>query len=397
MKTTPGELPAISFSELTKTYRLYSSPRDRLVEILTGKPRHFPVSALRGVSAIVPRGAVVGILGENGSGKSTLLKILAGTTEATSGSSKINGRVSAILELGSSFHPEVTGRRNAILQAALGGLSSSEVDAAIPEIEAFADLGEFFDHPVRTYSSGMVMRLAFAVATVVVPDILILDEALAVGDARFQKKCVDKIHDLRANGRTILFCSHALYYISTFCDRALWLRGGEIAAEGGAQEVVLAYEEYLATKSQQEPALQPAAPDSPGRIIATRLLDGAGLPCTTFRPGESWTLEVEVAGDSLDQPLQIHASVVTPDQVTCFVADSRASGIGPFVGKQLHRIRIRVDRLPLTKGEFQVLVFLGDDRGLTLYDAQGQLRFRVESEVWTSGLFAVPAVWEVLP
>src|SRR5262249_19709314 len=158
-------------------------------------------------------------------------------------------RIASILELGSAFHPEDTGRRNVVLQAALTGLSKDEIAAALPEIEAFAELGDFFDRPVKTFSSGMVMRLAFAVATAVLPDVVLLDEALAVGDGRFQKKCVDRIFDLKASGRTIFFCSHAMYYVSTLCDEALWLRSGEVAAAGDAQAVVLDYERFLARKA----------------------------------------------------------------------------------------------------------------------------------------------------
>jgi ABC-type polysaccharide/polyol phosphate transport system ATPase subunit len=388
-------LPAITFSGLTKVYRLYASPRDRLVEVVTGRSRHREVHALRGVSATVPRGAVVGIVGENGSGKSTLLKILAGTTEPTSGTSAIDGRVSAILELGSSFHPEVTGRRNAVLQAALGGLSSSELDAVLPEIEAFAELGEFFDRPVKTYSSGMTMRLAFAVATAVVPDILILDEALAVGDARFQKKCIDRIYGLRSRGKTIFFCSHALYHVSTFCDRALWLRAGEIAAEGDAQEVVLAYEEYLAGKDKPTtPSGVPPTAATLGRFVSCRLLGRDDLPRSVFRPGEPWTLELAFEGDTVERLLHVHVAIITPDQVTCFVADSRVSGAGPFGGSTGHTVRIRVAELPLAKGEFIVVAFLGDERGLALFDSRSDLRFRVESDRWTSGLTVVPTTWE---
>ena len=228
--------PALAFQDLSKVYRVYPRPADRLIEAITGRPRHEPVYALRSVSGRLERGEVMGLIGENGSGKSTLLKILAGTTPPTTGEFTVPGRIASILELGASFHPEVTGRQNAVLQAALTGLSRSEIDAALPEIEAFAELGEFFERPVKTYSSGMSMRLAFAVATAVLPDVVILDEALAVGDARFQKKCIDRIFDLKSSGRTIFFCSHALYYISTFCDHALWLRDGLVAAEGRGAE-----------------------------------------------------------------------------------------------------------------------------------------------------------------
>lgn len=388
---------AFSFEGLSKVYRLYASPRDRLLEALTGRQRHTPVHALRGVSATVPRGSVMGVIGENGSGKSTLLKILAGTTSPTSGTISMPGRVAAILELGSSFHPEITGRRNAVLQAALAGLSKSELDAALPEIESFAELGAFFDQPVKTYSSGMAMRLAFAVATAVLPDVVILDEALAVGDARFQKKCVDRVYDLRARGKTIFFCSHALYYVSTLCEKALWLREGELAGYGDAQKVVMAYEEFLARKDQERKTAAPAAPqETLGRLTSIRLLDGAGREADVFAPGDPWVLELAFEGDTAERPLHLHVAVVTPDQVTCFVADSRVSGTGPFVGKARHELRLSVDSLPLAKGEFILVVFLGDEKGLALYDARSDVRFRVESDRWTSGFMTVPVRWETV-
>ncbi|MBL8111814.1 MAG: ABC transporter ATP-binding protein, partial [Acidobacteria bacterium] len=261
--------PALSFRSLTKTYRVYAAPRDRLIEAFTGRKRHVEVPALHDVSGDVPRGTALGIVGQNGSGKSTLLKILAGTTAPTSGSVAANGRIASILELGAAFHPEETGRRNVILQAALYGLTQKETVSVLPDVESFAELGDFFDRPVRTYSSGMTMRLAFAAATALLPDTVILDEALAVGDGRFQKKCVDRIFGLRASGRTIVFCSHAMYYVSTLCDHAIWLRGGEVAAFGESQYVVLEYERFLAAQEARNPkgSLPEIGSETHGRFV----------------------------------------------------------------------------------------------------------------------------------
>jgi lipopolysaccharide transport system ATP-binding protein len=391
---------AVSVSELSKSYRIYAQPRDRLVEALSGKKRHEEVYALQGVSLQVRRGAVTGLIGENGSGKSTLLKILAGTTAPTSGEMRLEGRVSAVLELGAAFHPEATGRRNAVLQAALAGLSRREVQAALPEVEAFADLGVFYDRPLRTYSSGMAMRLAFAVATAVLPDIVILDEALAVGDARFQKKCIDRIWDLKASGRTILFCTHALYYASTFCDEAIWLDGGRVAGNGPAHEVVLAYERFLAAKSEREPGATPLAdavgPNSHARIVGVRTVDGAGVPCSLFRPRDPWGVELEIAVDEASRPIQVHVGVNTPDNVTCFSLDSRIDGFGPIAGRTLHRVRVALDSLPLSKGEFVVFAAVGDESALVVFDIRSDARFRVESQIWRSGLVPVDARWSVL-
>ena len=383
-----------SFTNVSKVYRHYAAPRDRLVEVLTGRPRHVEVRALDDVSGGIAKGSVLGVIGENGSGKSTLFKILAGTTAATSGSVSLPGRVASILELGTAFHPEDTGRRNAILQAALSGLSREEVAAALPEIEAFAELGDFFDRPVKTYSSGMQMRLAFSVATAVLPDVILLDEALAVGDGRFQKKCVDRIFELKASGKTIFFCSHAMYYVSTLCDRALWLNAGRVEAAGDAQSVVLEYERYLA---RRDAAAVPSAPPSLARshahVVSFLFRDSSGREVSEFRPGGTWVAEAEVETDSPDRRIQAHLGVATRDNVVCFSADSRLDGAGPFSGRKRYRLRIVVDALPLGKGEFVATLFVGDEKALALYDTRSAV-FHVESSAWRSGLLAVEPRWE---
>jgi ABC-type polysaccharide/polyol phosphate transport system ATPase subunit len=366
----------ISFSHVTKVYRVYTAPRDRLLEALTGRKRHSEVRALHDVSGVVEKGRVMGLIGENGSGKSTLLKILSGTTSATSGEVRVPGRVASVLELGAAFHPEVTGRRNVVLQAALSGLSKNESDAALPEIEAFAELGEFFDRPVKTYSSGMAMRLAFAVATAALPDVVILDEALAVGDGRFQKKCVDRILELKASGRTILFCSHAMYYISTLCDSAIWLRQGDVGAQGEAQQVVLEYERFLSSREESD-APAAARADTHGWLEELTLTDAQGRPCRTFRPRDAWSLVAQFRADDPARPLNLHVGVATRDQVNCFAADSRLDRFGPFAGKPRYRVRISLDSLPLGKGEFVVHAFLVDENGLAIYDAKSNLSFHV--------------------
>ena len=329
------------------------------------RPRHAEVHALPerlgGCRSPAPFWASSG---RTDSGKSTLFKILAGTTAPTSGTVHVPGRVASILELGSSFHPEETGRRNVMLQAALTGLSREEVRTALPEIEAFADIGEFFDRPVKTYSSGMQMRLAFAVATAALPDVVILDEALAVGDGRFQKKCVDRILELKSSGRTIFFCSHAMYYVSTICDEAIWLREGSVAGEGDAQRVVLEYEKYLAAKEESRPPHAAPQAESHARFRDVRVVGADGAPRSEFRPGEPWGVELDFSPDEATRPLQIHFAVSTRDNVVCFSADSRLDGIGPFVGKDRLWVRIGLDALPLGKGEFDRTSIFFFSRGI---------------------------------
>ena len=383
----------LHFTGVSKVYRIYGAPRDRLWEAVTGRSRHAEVHALRDVSGGVAKGSVLGLIGENGSGKSTLFKILAGTTGATAGEIHVPGRVASILELGSSFHPEESGRRNVMLQAAFSGLTRDEVRAALPEIEAFAGLGEFFDRPVKTYSSGMQMRLAFAVATAVLPDVVILDEALAVGDGHFQKKCVDRILELKSSGRTIFFCSHAMYYVSTLCDEAIWLRGGEVAASGDARKVVLAYEKYLAGKVEAPAPHAGPHGGTHARFLDVRVVGADGTPRAEFRPGDPWAVEMSFAPDEASRPLQIHLAVSTRDNVVCFSADSRLDGTGPFAGQERYRVRVGLDALPLGKGEFVVYAYVADENALALYDARSDQTFHVESPTWRSGLMAVPASW----
>src|SRR5688572_17335560 len=198
---------AVRADEVSKHYDMYRRPVDRLIEILTRRPRHIVFPALESVTFEVERGETVGIIGQNGAGKSTLLKLLCGVTRPSSGSLQANGTIASILELGTGFHPEFTGRDNAALNAAILGLSHAEARERLPAILEFSELGSFVDRPVKTYSSGMYMRLAFSVAVNVDPDILVIDEALAVGDGHFQKKCIEKIREFQQEGKTILFCS----------------------------------------------------------------------------------------------------------------------------------------------------------------------------------------------
>src|SRR3972149_11671402 len=212
---------AIEIENLTKIYRLYKSHKDRVKEIisLNTKQYHHDFHALNHVSFSIKKGETVGIIGQNGSGKSTLLKIICGVTRPTSGSVKVNGRISSLLELGAGFHPDFTGRENVYMNGALMGFSREEMQRRFPEIEAFADIGEFINQPVKTYSSGMYMRLAFSTAISVDPDILIIDEILAVGDEDFQNKCLQKIQEVRQIGKTIILVSHSTGMLENICER----------------------------------------------------------------------------------------------------------------------------------------------------------------------------------
>lgn len=247
---------AISIRNLSKKYRLFNTPKERLFEALHPfrKTWHREHWALREVSFDIKRGETLGIVGRNGAGKSTLLQVIAGVTTPTEGEVTVRGRVSALLELGSGFNPEFTGRQNAIFQAQLMGFGREEIDRRLPAIEEFADIGEFFDQPVKTYSSGMFVRVAFAAAINVDPDILIVDEALAVGDAKFQHKCFLKFLDFKARGSTIIIVTHAVNYVTAHCDRAVLLEKGRTVISGDVKKVTDRYLELLFGGSQNRVA-----------------------------------------------------------------------------------------------------------------------------------------------
>ena len=290
--------PAVRVVGLNKVYKHYWGPRSLAKELLLGVTAHSPQWALKDVAFEVPEGQAFGVIGANGAGKSTLLKILAGTTFPTSGKAEVNGRISALLELGAGFHPEFSGRENIYFNGALMSLSRADIQQREKEIIEFSELAEFIDKPVKTYSSGMFLRLGFSVATGFSPSILIIDEALAVGDQHFQKKCTDRIMQFRRAGKTIIFCSHNLYQISTLCEQVLWLDRGVVRGLGHAASVVDMYTNELRRDLEED-----NAGSSSGLTMADKekldcwidrvaVLDGEGRPAKEFRTGD--TIRVDV-------------------------------------------------------------------------------------------------------
>jgi lipopolysaccharide transport system ATP-binding protein len=325
-----AENHAISVHNVSKIYRTWERPKDLFVagsclalaivlpktsatgsslrHYAAGRRREF--TALRDINLEIRRGEAVGIVGRNGSGKSTLLQIIAGTLAPTIGEVEVNGRTAALLELGSGFNPDFTGRENVFLNAAVLGISRAETLALLDDILAFADIGDFIDQPVKTYSSGMVLRLAFAVQVQVNPEILIIDEALAVGDALFQKRCFQKMESLIAGGTTLLFVSHDQESVRTLTQRSILLRDGRIAASGPSAEVMLEYRRHLhdAEKayfhhvSNQMFAKTAAATAKPGRmsfgdldaeVMNVTTTDEAGQPKSHYFPGETIRIVVD--------------------------------------------------------------------------------------------------------
>jgi lipopolysaccharide transport system ATP-binding protein len=396
---SPMEI-AVRATELSKQYDIYARPADRLIELLARVPRHTVFPALQDVTFEVERGETVGIIGQNGAGKSTLLKLLCNVTRPTSGSLETRGTIASILELGTGFHPEFTGRDNAALNAAILGLSPTDIRKRLPDILEFSELGTFLDRPVKTYSSGMYMRLAFSVAVNVDPDILVIDEALAVGDGHFQKKCIDKIRQFQEQRKTILFCSHALYYITQICRRTLWLDHGTVMRYGPSVSVVHDYETFLLQRDRSHPAeghAEPERPPSPVRIREVTLTDRAGRPRDRFGPGDDLFVRLHIESDIPSQPIHVLVGVNrSADDLQCFAVGTHADGLPPMSGKHEYDITVQLCDVPLLRGDYDIITYAGDENAMTVFDRRDlPAGLSIATDRFDVGLIDIKRRWHV--
>lgn len=403
--------PVIRVQNLGKAYRLHGTPRSRLWTLLTGRNTGTQHWALRRVDFSLVRGQCLGLVGSNGAGKSTLLKLLASSLRPTTGRVQVAGRLTAILELGAGFHPEFTGRENLYFGGSLIGLGADDITRLLPSITEFSELGAALERPVKTYSSGMVVRLAFALVTAVEPDVLIIDEALAVGDQHFQKKCIDRINQFRDNGCTILFCSHSMYHVRHLCDVAIWIDQGESKAFGPTEEVLAQYEAHV--RSLESPATEQAS----GALLPARA-DEQPLPSTTLPDGKraelvSFTVKGLGGGD---MPL-----LTTPDLVVTVLArvhggecpnfgvmleqangsgitavTTHTDGVHPHLNADgLWQATVTFTDLPLFSGEYVLSAYLFDATGLVVYEEWlKSIYFRVVYASTVPGLVRLPHRWE---
>ncbi len=390
---------AIEAHHLSKAYRIYADPKDRLKEYFFRGRRtyHQEFWALRDVSFRAGVGSTIGLIGDNGAGKSTLLQLVAGTLRPSSGNVALRGRVSTILELGAGFNLEFTGRENALMSGSIMGIPQKEMERRFPEIAAFAEIGDFIDRPVKMYSSGMYVRLAFAVATSVDPDVLIIDEALSVGDQYFQKRCIDRIESFRKAGKTILFCSHNLYQIRLICDEAIWLKDGRIAQAGDVSRVVGAYENYLRERELPKAESQPLPGDQRAFPWISRVLLARGddpAPRDQFMTGEELVITVEYQVPQ--PPTVVHVGVILfrNDLVQCFGTGTHVAGVKPPTSSG--SVRLHFPTLPLMSGDYAVTVYLLDEHGLHVYDQrEREFKFQVMQNVQALGLCYLDHRWEV--
>jgi ABC-type polysaccharide/polyol phosphate transport system ATPase subunit len=378
-------MAAIEVAGVSKGYPLEATRWQRLRSLL--RPRQ-PVAgpmhwALRDVSFEVPAGSTLGVIGDNGAGKSTLLGVVAGIVQPTHGTVRLQGRVATLMELGAGFNPDFTGRENVLMGGAVLGLRRSQLNVLLPDIESFAELGEFLDRPVKTYSAGMYVRLAFALATSVDPDILVVDEVLAVGDQYFQKKCVDRIAAFRRAGKTLVFCSHHLYYVRQMCDRAVWLHEGRVAGQGPAEEVVDAYQTYLRARQggAAAAARRVGAGAQPAEVTEVRITDERGAPHTQFSTGDTVWIRVRFRVDAPGRVVHVGVHIARNDQVECVATGTHFSDVTPAVEGTRGSVALRLKQLPLLAGLYHVSVGLLDEHGLHIYD----LRHSIAELVVTSG------------
>ena len=377
-------------------------------------------TALDGVSFEVPKGSTLGVIGENGSGKSTLLKLLAGITKPTRGHLTVDGRVSALIELGAGFHPEISGRENVAINGIMLGLTRKEIDERFDAIVAFAELERFIEAPVKTYSSGMYMRLGFAVAIHVDPDVLLIDEVLAVGDEAFSRKCLDKIGEFRRRGKTILIVTHSLGLVEKMCDDVLWLRRGKVEGRGDPKRVVDRYltyvaggeEHFLAGAQGQVPSAPGPAPEAgPGQaesrhgyregrwgareveITAVRLLDAQNRERHVYVPGEALTLALSVRAQQPIDDFVFGIGLFTTDGVNVYGTNTHIEDWKP---RRIHgaaEVRLELNDLRLVEGTYLIDV-AAHRRDGTPYDyLRGLHSFRVKSHVKDVGLYRPAHRW----
>ncbi|GFO75458.1 lipopolysaccharide transport system ATP-binding protein [Bathymodiolus platifrons methanotrophic gill symbiont] len=390
-------MSALIATDLSKAYRRYQKPIDSLKELVFRQQYHEQFWALKGASFRCEPGEILGVVGDNGAGKSSLLKLLAGTMQPTQGELIVNGRVSAILELGSGFHPDFTGLENIHLGCAMLGLNAGQIAAKVDEIIDFSELADFIKQPVKTYSSGMFVRLAFSVVTSVDPDILVVDEALSVGDQHFQKKSMDRMMTFKDQGKALVFCSHSLYHVKELCERAIWLDKGVIQAQGESGEVIDQYNDHVrmqnsvsVSKPGQTESIENADKSQlTAYLVEATLLNGSmqdGDDLPIYQTGDCFRVKVmahKQASLALDD---VHIGIIIKrnDGVQCFGVSTILDGVSIFTTDDENELGIvyEVPDLSLLSGLYSLEVWLIDATSAHVYDS---MRSCCEFKVRQSG------------
>ena len=393
---------AIRVENVSKIYKLYDKPIDRLKETLSisKKVYHKDHYALNNISFEVKKGETVGIIGTNGSGKSTLLKMITGVLTPTSGKIEVNGKVSALLELGAGFNPEYTGMENIYLNGTMMGYSKEEMDKKVQPILEFADIGEFINQPVKTYSSGMFARLAFAVAINVEPEILIVDEALSVGDSKFQTKCIDKMEEIREKGTTVLFVSHATEQINRFCNTSIWIEKGNLKALGKSSEIISEYENYMKygnvkkfeVSELEEEIIRPKDKNIMASITSVNINSNK---LKLFDKLEI-DVEYEIYEESIDDFL-LGVAIYTPDREYIFGPNTYLEKIKIKSNFGRHRVKYIIPKMMLLQGIYNIDVGIFNNKGIVNLDYKSDIKqFTITNDYTSEGLLYMEHKWEVI-
>ena len=396
--TAPGA-GRIVVDRVSRTFRVYPKAQRTLKDVFVSRGRSAAreVQALRDVSLSVEPGGAVGLVGRNGSGKTTLLRLVSGIIKPTSGRIEASGRIASLLELGAGFHPDFTGRENVYLNGSIHGLSRARVREVMDEIVAFAELEKFIDLPVRTYSSGMYMRLGFSVAAHIQSDVLLLDEVFAVGDEQFQRKCFGKIAEFKNRGGTILFVSHDAQAVERLCDRAVLLRQGEVAFDGPTREAIAAYRRLLsedANPDELEAGLREWG-SGEARIVSAELIDDDGDERTQFTAGEPATVRLVVAAEPGVAPPRVLLELRDDGGLVLATVAQETAALGWNGGTGERELRFRLGRLPLADGRFHLRLALLDSAGRPLHTLDDAMRFFVFPSGAQTGAVLLDGIWSM--
>lgn len=391
----------IEVRDLSKVYHLYNKPSDRIRETFSIRKKKYSKEhyALKNINLKINKGESIGIVGTNGSGKSTLLKLVTGVVTPTTGTIKTDGKIAALLELGAGFNPEYTGIENIYLNGTMMGYTEEEMKKRVPDIIEFADIGEFINQPVKSYSSGMFARLAFAVSINVEPDILIVDEALSVGDTRFQVKCIDKMRELQESGTTILFVTHAIEQIKRFCTIAIWIKNGELIEDGEASQVVDLYDNFM---KYGEKKIEKVNNEDEFRLPENSdylaVIQKVSINKNMFKTFEK--LEVEVTYDVYDnhmEDLQVGVAFYSLDRkIYVFGPNTNLDKISVPQKQGRHVVKYIVPELMLMGGDYTVDVGIFNSGGIVNLDYKNNCEgFSVANEYFSEGMFYLKHEWQI--
>ncbi len=400
-------MTAINLQNVGKTYIHYAHGIDRLLELITHKPRHQSFIALHPLNLQISEGQIVGIIGNNGAGKSTLLKLISKTLQPDGGHFEVKGRIAALLELGGGFHPEMTGHENVYLNGTMMGLSLDEIKLIYDDIVAFAGIQDFMEQPVKTYSSGMFMRLAFAVATCVEPDILIIDEALSVGDGAFARKSFDRIMQFKAARKTILFCSHSLYQVEAICDYVIWLDKGHIKMEGLPSAVISAYDQFLlqadivseseSIVNSSEIPVNPAVIDGTARILDISIIvDGMkGSSLNVLSLKSELCVTISFASDPKLPAPSIALAIFNADRRVITSAGSKNDQFSITRDTQgFAKVKLNFTQLALLKGVYLITIYLMCENAIHIYEyIDSPIKLKVHQKGLEIGVVSLSHTW----